>query len=133
MQQIKIKEDRPLHLLTLSAKTEQELQELTTPDYWCHQIIQPVQLFASVDSLKREGVEIFVEIGPRPIVWRLTSQGKPDNETLWLPSLSPTETDWQQMLTSTAQLYLHGVSVNWVGFDRDYERSQFSLPIFPNN
>lgn len=107
--------------------------EVTTPDYWCHQIIQPVQLCASVDSLKREGVQVFLEIGPRLIVWRLTSQDRPDDETLWLPSLSPTETDWQQMLTSMAQLYLHGVSVDWVGFDRDYDRCQRSLPIFQNN
>ena len=103
-------------------------QEVTAPDYWCNQIIEPVQLFASVDSLKREGVEVFVEIGLRPIVWRLTSKDRPDNETLWLPSLSPTETDWQQMLTSTAQLYLHGVSVDWMGFDRDYNRSLLPLP-----
>ncbi|MGD1699610.1 acyltransferase domain-containing protein [Dapis sp. BLCC M229] len=107
--------------------------EVTTPDYWCNQIIEPVELFASVDSLKREGVEVFVEIGPRPIVWRLTSQGQLDNETLWLPSLSPTETDWQQMLTSTAKLYLHGVPVDWVGFDRDYNRSPLPLPSYHNN
>lgn len=103
-------------------------QEVTTPDSWCNHIIQPVQLFASVDTLKSEGVEVFLEIGPRPIVGRLTSKEQPENETLWLSSLSPNEMDWQQMLTSTAALYLHGVPVDWVGFDRDYNRSSLPLP-----
>ena len=88
---------------------------------------------ASLDTLKREGVEVFLEIGPRPIVWRVTSKEQPENETLWLSSLSSNEMDWQQMLTSTAKLYLHGVAVDWVGFDRDYNRSSLPLPSYHNN
>ncbi|NEP44445.1 MAG: hypothetical protein F6K35_36605 [Okeania sp. SIO2H7] len=47
--------------------------------------------------------------------------------------MSPTEIDWQQMLTSTAALYLRGIPVDWVGFDRDYNRSFLPIPSYHSN
>ncbi|NES92037.1 MAG: acyltransferase domain-containing protein [Okeania sp. SIO2B9] len=109
------------------------IKEVTSPDYWCRQIIEPVEFLAGMNSLKREGIEIFVEIGPKPTLLRRGCQCLPDAEYLWLPSLSPTEIDWQQMLTSTAALYLRGIPVDWVGFDRDYNRSFLPIPSYHSN
>ena len=35
------------------------------------------------------------------------------------------------MLASLSQLYVHGVDVDWAGFDRDYPRHKVSLPTYP--
>ncbi|MBT9317709.1 polyketide synthase [Leptothoe spongobia] len=105
--------------------------EIAAPDYWCRHILQPVQFVASVESLKQQGAEIFVEIGPKPILLGMARHCLPDDEGLWLPSLRPPQTDWQQILASTAQLYLHGLTVDWVGFDQDYERHRQPLPTYP--
>lgn len=40
-------------------------------------------------------------------------------------------TDWKGLLTILAQLYLKGVKVNWLGYDRDYHRRRLSLPTYP--
>lgn len=106
-------------------------EEIATPEYWCRHILQPVQFAASVESLKQQGAEIFVEIGPKPILLGMARHCLPDAEGLWLPSLRPPQTDWQQILASAAQLYLHGLAVDWVGFDQDYARQRQPLPTYP--
>ncbi|NEQ13604.1 MAG: SDR family NAD(P)-dependent oxidoreductase [Moorea sp. SIO3E2] len=48
-----------------------------------------------------------------------------------LPSLRPGVDAWQQMLLSLGQLYVQGVKVDWLGFDRDYARQKVTLPTYP--
>src|ERR1051326_202658 len=49
----------------------------------------------------------------------------------WLPSLRRGRSDWEQMLETLGRLYVEGVSVDWKGFDRDYERRKVTLPTYP--
>ncbi len=55
----------------------------------------------------------------------------PEGVGTWLPSLRENQTDWQQMLQSLAELYVRGVQVDWLGFDRDYARKKVVLPTYP--
>ena len=137
--------------------------DIATPDYWVRHIRQPVQFAASTNYLQQQGVEIFLEIGPKPILLGMARECLPENEGLWLPSLrsrsldlgeSPSldlgespealcptgrlrlrlrsgQADWQEILTSLAGLYLRGIPVNWLGFDRDYPRRREHLPTYP--
>jgi malonyl CoA-acyl carrier protein transacylase len=106
--------------------------ELATPDYWCRHVRQPVQFAASMETLAQQRYELFVEIGPSPV---LLGMGRTivENSSLiqWLPSLRRGCEDWQQMLESLATLYVRGVSVDWMGFDRDYRRRRVVLPTYP--
>lgn len=105
--------------------------DITTPDYWVRQIRQPVQFAASTNYLQQQGVEIFLEIGPKPILLGMARECLPEYKALWLPSLRSAGGDWQPMLTSLTQLYLRGIPVNWLGFDRDYLRRREHLPTYP--
>ncbi|MBE9045186.1 type I polyketide synthase [Pleurocapsales cyanobacterium LEGE 10410] len=108
--------------------------EIATPEYWCRHILQPVNFTASMATLARQKYRIFVEIGAKPTLLSLgrrclgSDRAKPLH---WLPSLRPQRSDWQQLLTSLAQLYTEGVPVDWAGFDRDYPRRRISLPTYP--
>jgi acyl transferase domain-containing protein len=82
-------------------------------------------------TLQQRNVDIFVEIGPQPILLGMGRQCFPDDLGLWLPSLRQGEADWQQMLSSLKALYLQGVNVDWAGFDRDYARCRVVLPTYP--
>ncbi|MCC8455715.1 polyketide synthase dehydratase domain-containing protein, partial [Streptomyces rochei] len=84
-----------------------------------------------MDSLDRLGVETLVEIGPKPILLGMANLCLPDSNKFWLASLRPEQDDWQVLLASLAELYVHGVSVNWLGFDRDYSRRRLNLPTYP--
>ncbi|WP_016953772.1 type I polyketide synthase [Anabaena sp. PCC 7108] len=106
-------------------------EEVSTPEYWCRHILMPVRFAASMESLARMGVEAFVEIGPAPILLGMSRSCLPEEKGLLLPSLRPNQEDWQVLLTSLAELYVHGVPLDWFSFDRDYERRRLSLPTYP--
>jgi malonyl CoA-acyl carrier protein transacylase len=106
-------------------------QEVTTADYWCRHIRQPVRFADGMETLQQQNIDVWLEIGPKPILLGMGRQCLPDREGLWLPSLRLPQGDWQQLLSSLAQLYLKGIAVNWLGFDRDYPRRREHLPTYP--
>jgi acyl transferase domain-containing protein/NADPH:quinone reductase-like Zn-dependent oxidoreductase/SAM-dependent methyltransferase len=107
--------------------------EVTTPAYWRGHVRQPVQFARTIESLHRQGYEIFLEIGPGPTLLGMGQRCLADveNSGLWLPSLRPGRDDWEQMLGSLGELYVGGVGVDWSGFDRDYPRRKLALPTYP--
>jgi malonyl CoA-acyl carrier protein transacylase len=106
--------------------------EIATADYWVKHILQPVRFSPSMEFASEQGVNIFLEIGAKPILLGMGRQCLPNLEALWLPSLRPRKQDWQQMLQSLVALYLQGVDINWGQFDRDYSRQRLnSLPTYP--
>jgi malonyl CoA-acyl carrier protein transacylase len=106
-------------------------EEVATPEYWCRHILQPVRFAASIESLVRMGVEAFVEIGPKPILLGMGCACLPDGKGLWLPSLRSGQDDWQVLLSSLAELYVHRVPLDWFGFDQNYIRHRLPLPTYP--
>ncbi len=105
--------------------------EIATPEYWCRHVRQPVRFAASMDTLDQQGYELFVEIGPKPILLGMARQCLPEKIGIWLPSLYQGQQDWQQILQSLAALYVRGVPVDWSGFDREYPRCRLQLPTYP--
>lgn len=112
--------------------SEQEL----TGEYWCRHILQPVRFQACIERLLQEGSNIFVEIGPHPILSGLGLRIVASSyqlSTLWLPSFRKKRSDWEQMFNSLGELYTHSVSVDWQGIDREYiqKRTRVPLPTYP--
>ncbi len=105
--------------------------EIATPEYWCDHVRQPVRFAASMEALYQRGYKVFVEIGPKPTLVGMGRYCLPEGEGVWLPSLRPGRSDWQQLLDSLGELYVRGVSVDWTGFDQDYERRRLVLPTYP--
>lgn len=105
--------------------------EITTPEYWCRHIRQPVRFARCIESLKEQEIEVFVEMGAKPILLGMARQCLPEYVGLWLPSLRPDREDWQELLNSLAQLYVHGESIDWVGFNLDYTHRRVPLPTYP--
>ncbi|MEB3340709.1 alpha/beta fold hydrolase, partial [Okeania sp.] len=54
----------------------------------------------------------------------LFKDGKPEDASLF-------KYEWQQILSSLAELYVRGAKIDWSGFDRDYQRQKVSLPTYP--
>lgn len=106
-------------------------QDIATPDYWLKHARQPVKFAAGMETLQQQGTEIFLEIGPKPILLGMGRLCLKDNERAWLPSLRPGKSDWQQLLQSLGELYVRGTRVDWPGFDRDYVRKRVTLPTYP--
>ncbi|MEM7552756.1 MAG: SDR family NAD(P)-dependent oxidoreductase [Cyanobacteria bacterium P01_A01_bin.84] len=104
---------------------------ICTADYWINHVRQPVKFARSMETLEQLDYQIFLEIGPKPILLGMGRECLSPNVGVWLPSLRPNHLNWQQMLSSLGELYIRGVKVDWVGFDKDYSRSKVILPTYP--
>ncbi|MEM1168905.1 MAG: type I polyketide synthase [Cyanobacteria bacterium P01_H01_bin.35] len=105
---------------------------IATPSYWVNHVRQPVRFAQGIETLKQQGYEIFLEMGPKPILLGMARQCLSEDSVVeWLPSLRPGVDEWQQMLSSLGQLYVKGIKIDWVGFDSDYTRQKVALPTYP--
>jgi acyl transferase domain-containing protein/SAM-dependent methyltransferase/acyl carrier protein len=100
-------------------------------EYWRRHARQPVQFVTSIQTLVQQGVEIFVEIGPHPVLLGMARYCVENGKISWLPSLSSKRNDWTQMLESVQALYAAGSEIDWSGFDRDWPRTRLALPTYP--
>ena len=106
-------------------------EEMANGAYWRRHIRQPVRFCSSMEWLYGQGYGIFMELGPSPVLLGMGARCLPDSASVWLPSLKRGEDNWRSLLDSLSALYVHGVSVDWVGFGRDYPRQLDSLPTYP--
>ena len=125
--------------------------EITTPDYWVRHACKTVRFADSIQVLVDEGVDIFLEIGPKPTLLGLaqplvTATARPatrnqpaasSQQPLFLPSLRPSQPDWQPLLESLGTIYVRGVTIDWRGFDQPsgallhQVRHKVTLPTYP--
>jgi malonyl CoA-acyl carrier protein transacylase len=101
------------------------------PEYWVDHVVKPVRFADGVETLHREGVEIFVEMGPQPILLGMARHCLPSEYGTWLPTLQREQSDWQGVLQAVGQLYVQGVAIDWDGFHRDYGHRQVGVPTYP--
>ncbi len=106
--------------------------------YWRRHVREPVDFAAGIDALANQGFEIYLEIGPNPVLSgmgrRILASRQPSDPAVkitWLPSLRQGKDDWGMMLKALGGLYVRGVDVNWAGFDRDNRRQKVALPTYP--
>lgn len=119
-------------IAVISNVSGEQLDEgLTKADYWVNHLRQPVRFADGIQTLCHQGYEVFLEIGPKPILLGMGLQNLPEGKKIWLPTLRPPQKEWQQLLASLAQLYIEGVSVDWSRFDDNYIRHRLDLPTYP--
>ncbi|NEQ72618.1 MAG: SDR family NAD(P)-dependent oxidoreductase [Okeania sp. SIO2C9] len=142
--------NQPRIPLISNVSGEQVGVEITTAEYWVNHVRQPVKFAESMKTLHEEGYEVFLEIGPKPILLGMGRQCLPEDVGVWLPSLRPNKiplpsslergrledaallnNEWQQMLSSLGKLYAKGATVDWSEFDGDYTRQKVALPTYP--
>ncbi len=99
--------------------------------YWRRHAREPVQFAAAVKTLAEQGVKVFLEIGPDPVLLGMARRCLQDERHSWLPSLRSGRGEWLQMLESLQKLYVAGAEVEWARFDSDYPRRRLALPTYP--
>ena len=122
-------------LLMVSSVTGQLVtDEVTQPDYWQRQVRQPVNFVAAMQTLTDLGYDLFLEVGPHPVLLGMGRQCWPaEGEKAagtWLPSLRRGQNDWEQLLNSLGALWCKGFAVDWSAVDAA-GRSRVSLPTYP--
>jgi acyl transferase domain-containing protein/acyl carrier protein len=113
--------------------TGRPLPNGAAPDavYWRRHMREPVRFADGVKALHDDGFRIFLEVGPHPTLLALAQQSLPAAGNLLLTSLRRGKDDWNELLTSLADLHVNGAPVDFVGFDRPYQRRRVTLPTYP--
>jgi acyl transferase domain-containing protein/acyl carrier protein len=122
----------PPRIDIISCVTGERIGEaICDPAYWTRQIRRPVRFADGLAAMAGRGVRVFVEAGPKPILVGMGRRCVAEREAVWLPSLRPGRSDWEQMLDSLARLYVLGRPVDWAGVDRPYSARRVELPTYP--
>nr|WP_308103053.1 SDR family NAD(P)-dependent oxidoreductase [Streptomyces sichuanensis] len=90
------------------------LVEEYTADYWVRHVREAVRFADGVRALHAEGVSTFVEIGPGGVLSAM-AQGCLD-EAVTVPVLRADRPERPALTTALAQLYTHGVAVDWSAY-----------------
>lgn len=106
-------------------------QEMSTPDYWVKHVREAVHFNAGMNAVAEQGCNVFLEIGAKPVLLGMGRQCIQIDNALWAPSLRPNRSDWRQMLETLGELFVHGQTVDWQGFEHDYPRHTVRLPTYP--
>lgn len=105
--------------------------EKSVAGYWRRHTRAAVLFSDGMQTLSEQGYNLFVEIGPTASLIGMGKQCLSNGTLKWLPSLKRGYDDWQVLLQSLAELYMEGLDLDWVAFDRDYQHKRVSLPTYP--
>ncbi|KAF2656381.1 ketoacyl-synt-domain-containing protein [Lophiostoma macrostomum CBS 122681] len=88
--------------------------QLEQVDYWLLQARHAVQFADGMQTLYEHGVNMFIELGPQPVLAGLGAACLPaDNTLAWLPSLVPGSNETTAIQRSLAELHTRHVPLNW--------------------
>ncbi|GAB3823394.1 hypothetical protein GCM10027610_000260 [Dactylosporangium cerinum] len=91
--------------------------DIREPDYWVRHARRPVRFADAIEWLRRDGVTRFLELGPDGVLTgmaRLTLEEAQDNRTAVLTAALRTDRpEAEAALRGLAELYTHGVAVDW--------------------
>ncbi|MEV0643077.1 SDR family NAD(P)-dependent oxidoreductase [Streptomyces sp. NPDC050619] len=82
----------------------------TTPDYWARQIVRPVRFHEALTATAAEGATRFLEIGPDPV---LTALARTATDVTAAATLRTDRPEPHSLLTAVAELFVHGMAVDW--------------------
>ncbi len=105
--------------------------EVTNATYWRRHLRQPVRFADAMQALYAGGNDVFVEIGPNPMLLAMGQRCLPEAEAVWAASLRQGREDWQQLLDSAGALFTYGIDLDWTAIDRSYARRRLALPTYP--
>ena len=104
-----------------------------TADYWVEHILSAVNFAGCVTAIEQAGCDVYQELGPDGTLIGLAQQSVSFSQAQFVVSLSRdiNARDWQSILNAIGQLYIQGVDIDWLEYDKPYLRQKVFLPTYP--
>lgn len=106
-------------------------EESIDATYWLHHIRETVQFSVGIQTLIDKDYDIFLEIGPHPVLSSMGKRCLKTESSVWLPSMQRDQDNWRLILNSLGILYANGIEIDWSNFYQDYHCSKIHLPNYP--
>jgi len=108
--------------------------ELEQADYWVRQVREPVRFSDCILGLANQGVNVFLELGPHPVLSGLgaacLAEREDDKSVGWLQSLSRGKDGVLTLQCSAAQLHVRHVPINWQAYFEPFRCRHVQLPTY---
>ncbi len=107
--------------------------DMGTADYWVRHVRQAVRFADGMTTLQTDGVDVYLEIGPKPVLLGMASAllTQAATQPISLFSLRKPGQDWQTLLASLSALYVRGATINWAAVDGNTACRKVVLPTYP--
>lgn len=100
-------------------------------EYWVQHTREKVSFLDASRKAVELGCDIFIEIGPHPVLSALVMMNNENKPLTCVPSIRRGEDEWPTILTTLGKLYCKGVTIDWSGLDSFFERKKVDLPLYP--
>ncbi|GAB1317929.1 Nonribosomal peptide synthetase 7 [Madurella fahalii] len=110
--------------------------QLQQADYWLKQAREPVRFSDSIQALAHDhGVNIFLELGPHPVLCGMGAECLADNynkdkPVAWTPSLIRHQDSALTLQRSVAHLHTRHIPINWQAFFKPFGCRRVQLPTY---
>ena len=104
--------------------------EIRNVDDWVKHVRQPVRFKDGIETLRRLGHQVFVEIGPGTTLIGL-GRTCVDGEATWASSLRRGRDDRQELLSAVGALAVRGVEPDWKALPGQSAGRKIELPTYP--
>jgi acyl transferase domain-containing protein/SAM-dependent methyltransferase/acyl carrier protein len=105
--------------------------ELRSGVYWRDHARRPVRFADGMRALRALSCDVFIEIGPAPVLAGMARRIVSDPGVLWLPTLRRDRPDLEQLLESVGKLYEKGVDLDFGAMTKPGAFSKLALPTYP--
>ena len=117
-------------------------KEANKPQYWWSNIRQKVSFQAAIETLSRDGFQVFVEIGPHPVLLQavkdtIRNMSRLSDDPITTGSLvrprnmDKPPNDSISLMLNHAKLFVSGVPVNFDSYFEDNCMAVVSVPKYP--
>jgi NADPH:quinone reductase-like Zn-dependent oxidoreductase/NAD(P)-dependent dehydrogenase (short-subunit alcohol dehydrogenase family)/aryl carrier-like protein len=105
---------RPAAIAVCDALTGGDGAAMVQPAYWVDQVRAPVRFRDALDRAERLGVDVWIEVGPAPVLLGLAGRRNPGT-VVAIPSLRPGRPDPEVMADALCRLHTAGAVPDWSG------------------
>ncbi|HEX7479510.1 MAG TPA: beta-ketoacyl synthase N-terminal-like domain-containing protein [Polyangiales bacterium] len=103
--------------------------EAVDPAHWLQHLYHTHHPEDGFAALSRQQPTLCLEIGAA--LHQATPDARSEPKADWLCMLGEPEREYAALLQAVAQLYVHGVDIDWQAFDAPYTRNKLALPTYP--
>ncbi|MFF2184766.1 SDR family NAD(P)-dependent oxidoreductase [Streptomyces sp. NPDC058155] len=105
-------------------------QESTSPEYWVRQVRDTVRFHDTVNTLHRNGVSTYVELGPDAVLTAMAQESVTDAVPAFVPLLRRDRDEPGELVTGVGRLYARGQELDWSAFLSGGGTGHLDLPTY---
>ena len=111
-----------------------DAEPVATPGYWVRQVREPVRFADCITWLAGAGAGVFTELGPdgtlSALGQRITGDDPDRDGPVWIPVQRTGRPEPEAALTAVAEMFVHGVGVDWAALYTGTGARQVDLPTY---